>query len=74
MRVNRYVGAALFIEYVKGTIKIKLNKINRFLMSLLGLMHNINTNAHVGRPCFMETLYRRNDFYTVQTVLSIPLP
>ncbi len=32
-----------------------------------------HTHTHVGFPCFMGTFHRRNGFYTVQTVYSIPL-
>ncbi len=50
----------------------------------LGLIHkththkihshsHTHTHTHVGFPCFMGTFHRRNGFYTVQTVYSIPL-
>ncbi len=38
-----------------------------------GLCPSTHTHTHVGFPCFMGTFHRRNGFYTVQTVYSIPL-
>jgi len=32
-----------------------------------------NACMHIGFPCFVGTLHRHKDFYTVQTVYAFPL-